>query len=94
MSPGETRRFWIPETLAYKGQPGRPAGMLVFDVTLYSFVGTPKPPPVPTDVAAAPADAEKTASGLASKVRERTLPPLRVCVSMCASARSQRPVRG
>lgn len=71
MSPGETRRLWIPESLAYKGQPGRPAGMLVFDVTLYSFVATPKPPPVPVDVKAPPADAEVTASGLASKVRLR-----------------------
>src|SRR5262245_61973958 len=30
MAPGETRRLWIPENLAYKGQSGRPAGMLVF----------------------------------------------------------------
>jgi peptidylprolyl isomerase len=34
MVEGETRRFWIPENLAYKGQPGSPAGMLVFDVEL------------------------------------------------------------
>lgn len=34
MSVGETRRLWIPEELAYKGRPGRPAGMLVFDVEL------------------------------------------------------------
>src|SRR6266536_1681491 len=31
MLPGETRRLWIPEGLAYKGQQGRPAGMLVFE---------------------------------------------------------------
>ena len=31
---GEKRRFWIPESLAYKGQPGAPPGMLVFDVEL------------------------------------------------------------
>jgi len=31
---GETRRIWIPENLAYGGRPGRPAGMLVFDVEL------------------------------------------------------------
>jgi peptidylprolyl isomerase len=30
----ETRRLWIPEDLAYAGRPGRPAGMLVFDVEL------------------------------------------------------------
>lgn len=34
MVKGEKTRFWIPEELAYKGQPGRPAGMLVFDVEL------------------------------------------------------------
>lgn len=34
MTVGETRRLWIPEDLAYKGRPGRPAGMLVFDVEL------------------------------------------------------------
>jgi len=34
---GEKRRFWIPEELAYKGQPGRPQGMLVFDVELIDF---------------------------------------------------------
>jgi FKBP-type peptidyl-prolyl cis-trans isomerase len=34
MVVGEKRRFWIPEALAYKGQPGRPLGMLVFDVEL------------------------------------------------------------
>mgnify|MGYP001820706077 CR=1 FL=1 len=27
-------RLWIPENLAYRGQAGRPAGMLVFDVEL------------------------------------------------------------
>lgn len=70
MTPGETRRLWIPENLAYRGMPGRPAGMLVFDVTLYSFVAMPKPPPVPADVAAPPADAEVTKTGLASKARE------------------------
>ncbi len=34
MVEGERRRFWIPEALAYKGQPGAPRGMLVFDVEL------------------------------------------------------------
>ena len=37
MVPGETRRFWIPEDLAYGGRPGYPAGMLVFDVELISI---------------------------------------------------------
>ncbi len=34
MAIGEERRFWIPEDLAYKGRPGKPSGMLVFDVEL------------------------------------------------------------
>ena len=37
MSVGEERRLWIPEALAYQGKPGRPAGMLVFDVELLSI---------------------------------------------------------
>lgn len=37
MTVGEERRFWIPEELAYKGRPGAPQGMLVFDVELLSI---------------------------------------------------------
>lgn len=37
MVAGEKTRLWIPEKLAYKGQPGMPAGMLVFDVELISI---------------------------------------------------------
>ena len=65
---GERRRFWIPEALAYQGRPGAPAGMLVFDVELLEVQEPAPPPAVPTDVAAVPADAEATASGLASRV--------------------------
>lgn len=68
MVVGEQRRFWIPEELAYRGRPGRPAGMLVFDVELLNIERAPEPPQTPTDVAAPPADAQRTASGLASKV--------------------------
>ena len=34
MVEGEKRRLWIPEDLAYREQPDRPQGMLVFDVEL------------------------------------------------------------
>lgn len=70
MVVGEKRRFWIPADLAYGEKPGggRPGGTLVFDVELFEIKKAPKPPETPSDVAAAPADAEKTASGLASKV--------------------------
>ena len=37
MTEGEKMRFWIPSALAYNNQPGRPAGMLVFDVELLSI---------------------------------------------------------
>lgn len=66
MVVGEKRRFWIPQDLAYKGQEGRPKGMLVFDVELMEIVPSPSTPP--PDVAAPPADAKTTASGLAYKV--------------------------
>jgi len=68
MVQGEKRRFWIPESIAYQGQPGAPAGTLVFDVELLGISKMPDPPTVPSDVAAAPAKAEKTKSGLASTV--------------------------
>ena len=38
MVEGEKRRLWIPEKLAYRGMPGAPAGMLVFDVELIAIV--------------------------------------------------------
>ncbi|HJZ76735.1 MAG TPA: FKBP-type peptidyl-prolyl cis-trans isomerase [Vicinamibacterales bacterium] len=62
MVSGEKRRLWIPESLAYKGQR-EPKGMLVFDVELIDVPSHPPP-----DVKAPPADAKKTASGLAYKV--------------------------
>jgi FKBP-type peptidyl-prolyl cis-trans isomerase len=34
MSPGDKFRLWIPHELAYKDSPGRPQGMLVFDIEL------------------------------------------------------------
>ncbi len=63
MVVGEKRRIWVPEALAYKGQAGKPAGMLVFDLEL---LGIPNRPP--PDVKAPPADAKRTPSGLAYKV--------------------------
>jgi FKBP-type peptidyl-prolyl cis-trans isomerase len=62
MVPGEKRRAWIPEALAYKGQRN-PKGMLVFDIELIDLPARP-----PADVKAPPPDATVTASGLAFKV--------------------------
>ena len=44
MVPGEMRRLWIPQELAYKGRPGRPQGMLVFDLELLSIEPAAAPP--------------------------------------------------
>jgi FKBP-type peptidyl-prolyl cis-trans isomerase len=68
MVVGEKRRLWIPEELAYKGRPGAPQGMLVFDVELLDVTPGPK---APDDVAAAPPDAEKAKDGLASKIEQK-----------------------
>jgi len=70
MVKGEKRRLWIPEKLAFGENPpqGAPKGMICMDIEVVDIKEMPKPPEVPSDVAAAPADAEKTASGLASKV--------------------------
>lgn len=66
MVEGEKRRFWIPAEMAYGENPGggRPGGLLCFDVELIENLS----PKTPEDVAAVPENAEKTASGLASRV--------------------------
>lgn len=66
MVVGEKRRLWIPQELAYRGQAGAPAGMLVFDVELLGIETVP--PVTPDNVAAAPRNAERTESGIASVV--------------------------
>src|SRR5439155_17707524 len=70
MVQGEKRRFWIPGSLAYGDTPhgAAPAGTLVFDVELVGITEAPKTPP---DVAAAPASAKKTKSGIAYKVLKK-----------------------
>lgn len=73
MTKGERRLLWIPEALAYGGRPGTPQGMLVFDVALLDFEERRAVPDAPADVDEPPADADRTASGLFSKVlREGT----------------------
>jgi peptidylprolyl isomerase len=66
MVAGETRRFWIPESLAYKGKEGRPQGTLVFDVRLISF--TEPPSLTPTDFKKPPSTARRTVSGLSYEI--------------------------
>lgn len=45
MSVGDSFRFWIPEELAYKDNPGRPQGMLVFDIELLEIKPAAAPHP-------------------------------------------------
>jgi FKBP-type peptidyl-prolyl cis-trans isomerase len=71
MVVGQKNRFWIPEELAYKDRPGRPQGMLVFDIELLEIKAMPEPPAVPKDVAAPPKDAQKTAKGVFYKVLKK-----------------------
>jgi peptidylprolyl isomerase len=66
MTVGETRRCWLPQDLAYRGQAGRPAGTVVFDIELLDTRRAPNVPP--PDVAGPPSDAKRTASGLAYRV--------------------------
>jgi len=66
MTIGERRRCWIPEGLAYKGAANRPKGTVVFDVRLVETRPSPLIPP--PDVKEPPADAKRTATGLAYKV--------------------------
>lgn len=63
MTPGERRRAWIPASLG----AGRikEGDMFVVDAQLVDVV---HPPATPADLAAPPADATKTGSGLAYKI--------------------------
>lgn len=61
MKAGEVRQCWLPE-------PRIPGGFVVAELELISFKDAPPAPEVPKDVAAAPADALKTESGIAHKV--------------------------
>lgn len=65
MVTGETRRFWIPESLGYRGKQGRPQGTLVFDVKLISFID---PPTAPTDFRKPSSAARRTVSGMSYEV--------------------------
>jgi peptidylprolyl isomerase len=65
MTVGEQRRCWVPQDLAYRGQEGRPTGTVVFDIELIDT--RPSPSIAPPDVKEPPADAKRTASGLAYK---------------------------
>lgn len=79
MSVGDKVRFWIPGELAYDGAPGKPQGMLVYDIELLEIKARPvaaaphgghtvPTTPAPPDVAAPPADAKRSPKGVAYKI--------------------------
>jgi FKBP-type peptidyl-prolyl cis-trans isomerase len=84
MVPGERRRLWVPESLAFAGLKGRPTGMVVLDIELLDF--TTSPAVAPPDVGAAPREANRSHTGLAWRVlrpgtgTERPGPSARVSV--------------
>jgi peptidylprolyl isomerase len=65
MTIGQKLKLWLPEKLAFAGAAGKPKGPLMLELVLLDVVPVPT---APADVAAAPADAQKTKSGLATKV--------------------------
>jgi FKBP-type peptidyl-prolyl cis-trans isomerase len=74
MVEGEKRRCWIPGRVAFceavAGAPegGKPLGTLVYELDLIGLEKASKLPEAPSDVAAVPADAERSKSGLAWRV--------------------------
>lgn len=67
MPAGETRRYWIAQEKLGKGFPGAPSGDVIADLTV---LGGKDPLPAPANVAAIPAEATVTDSGLAYTVME------------------------
>lgn len=65
---GETRRWWIDADKLRPGYPGMPDLRHVVDLTV---VGNADPVPAPADVAAVPANATVTGSGLAYRVLKK-----------------------
>lgn len=79
MVEGEKTRFWIPVDLAYKNLPGRPAGMLVFDIELLEIITPPTPkkaeavsPPVEVIPPKKEEKAEEAVEEASEKVEEAT----------------------
>ncbi len=61
MRKGERAMMWIPPELGYMGKPADTPETTVYEVELVDFE---RGPPTPADVAMAPANAKKTASGI------------------------------
>ncbi|CAE8621259.1 unnamed protein product [Polarella glacialis] len=69
MTPGSKMRFWVPAGLGYGDDPkNSKSGQLCFDTELFTVEKGPVPAAIPVDLAQAPEDANRTASGLATKI--------------------------
>jgi peptidylprolyl isomerase len=71
LATGDRVLAWIPQDLAYRGRSARPKGMVLFEIELLSIERRPEPPRAPKDVAAPPASAKRTQSGLAYRVVQK-----------------------
>jgi peptidylprolyl isomerase len=79
MHEGDSVRMWVPAELAFKDQPSRPQGLLVYEVQLLEtkptkIIDTPggtSAPKAPPDVAAPPKDAKKSPKGVFYKFLTR-----------------------
>jgi FKBP-type peptidyl-prolyl cis-trans isomerase len=65
MKLGEKRMVWMPPELAYAGRGVKPTEVMVYEVELVEIEAAP---PVPENLAAPPAGARKTASGIAYQI--------------------------
>jgi peptidylprolyl isomerase len=63
MTVGEVVRVWLPES-QIEVMPPMAKGTLCYQIELLLVKKMNPPPPVPRDVSAPPADAQKTASGI------------------------------
>ncbi|HLO66622.1 MAG TPA: FKBP-type peptidyl-prolyl cis-trans isomerase [Holophaga sp.] len=65
MTPGEKRRLWIPQVLAFEGAPNRPAGTVIVDLELLAV--EPSPFQAPPDLAVPAEDARLLKGGVLYK---------------------------
>ncbi|BDU77018.1 FKBP-type peptidyl-prolyl cis-trans isomerase [Mesoterricola sediminis] len=66
MTPGEKRRIWIPQPLAFEGAAGRPTGTITMELEL--LLVEPSPLLAPPDLAAPPEGAVRLPSGVAYRI--------------------------
>lgn len=73
MAKGERRLLWLTQEQAFgdNAPPHLSSEWICFELEVHAINKMPEPPKAPVDVASPPSDAEKTSSGLASKVLQQ-----------------------